>query len=91
MRQLFSFASHCGRRLRALRVRQMDDEGRPMPHLTADAYFTTMRLHDLLHYGKTETRAMTNTTRTGRIRLVEAIKQTGQRLTRDAGAGIRYG
>ena len=26
----------------------MDDERRSMPHLTADANFTTMRLHDLL-------------------------------------------
>ena len=88
MRQLFSFASHCGRRLRE---RQMDDERRPMPHLTADANFTTMRLYDLLHNGKSETCAMTLATCAGRVRLIEPVKQTGQRFTWDARACIRYG
>ena len=74
MRQLFSFASQCGPRLRE---RQMDDERRPMPHLTADANFTTMRLHDLLHNGKTETSTVTLTPRAGCVRLIEAVKQTG--------------
>lgn len=62
----------------------MDHEGRPMPHLTADAYSTTVRLHDFLHNCQPETRAMSLSARAGRIHLVKAIEETRQRFTRDA-------
>ncbi|MFT3893344.1 MAG: hypothetical protein QM730_17085 [Anaerolineales bacterium] len=52
----------------------MDDERRSMPQLTADANFTTMRLDNLLHDCKPETRAMTFSPRAGRIHLIETVK-----------------
>src|SRR6185369_14115307 len=73
----------------------MDHKGRPSPHLTADTYSTIMCLDNLLHNGKTETRATPPssrlTSRTGRIDLIEAIKETRQRCLWDADACIRYG
>ncbi len=71
----------------------MDHKCRPSPHLTADTNSTIMCLDDLLHNGKTETRATPPvlTSCTGGIDLIEPIKETRQRLLWDADTCIGDG
>ncbi len=62
----------------------MDYECRPMPHLTADANSTTVRIYDFLDDCQPQPRAMAFATGPGGVYLIEPVKEAWQRFFRDA-------
>ena len=68
--------------------RQANGEGAARPRLAANAYFTTMRPHNLFDNGQAQAGPVFPTSGAGRIGLIEPVEDVRQGLGRNSRAGI---